>query len=134
MRENDAQRANGDNELKLARAEAEQLTTKLGQAELALQQTESQRRKYAERLEGEIAVLKLQLFSKEACLEEKELSLKKAEAELRAPIRDHQIRLRAAESELAAVEKECKQKEGTNRGRAARVRNRQADQAFIFRV
>ena len=113
MRGKDAQWANRDNELKLARSEAEQLHTKLGQAELALQQTESQRRQFAERLEGEIAVLKLQLFSKEACLEEKERSLKRAEGELRAAIRDHQIRLRAAESKLAAVERECKHKEST---------------------
>lgn len=78
VKEKDAELANRDGELKRIRAEAEQLSTRLVQAEKALERLEAARRQIADRFEAEIATLRLQLLSKELCLEEKTQALEKA--------------------------------------------------------
>jgi chromosome segregation ATPase len=89
---------------------AQEASTRPLNAELALQNTDFQQERLAEDLEAEIAALKLQLVSRTACLEEKELSLKKAEAELRASLQNYLIRVQETEAKLAAAETELEQK------------------------
>jgi chromosome segregation ATPase len=89
---------------------AQEASTRPFNAELALQNTDFQQERLAEDLEAEIAALKLQLVSRTACLEEKELSLKRAEAELRASLQNYLIRVQETEAKLAAAETELEQK------------------------
>ena len=89
---------------------AQEASTRPLNAELALQNPDSQQERLAEDLEAEIAALKLQLVSQTACLEEKELSLKRAEAELRASLQNCLIRVQETEAKLAAAETELEQK------------------------
>ena len=110
MRKKDAQLPTGESDLKLARPGAQELSARLHHAELALRNGECQRRQLTERFQAEIAALKLQLLSRTACLEEKEISLRKAEGELRASVEDHRIRLQESEAKLAAAETELEQK------------------------
>ena len=88
----------------------EEAGTRVYDAELELQNTDSQQERLAEDLEAEIAALKLQLLSRTACLEEKELSLRKAEAELRATLQNYLIRIQETEAKLAAAETELEHK------------------------
>ena len=91
-------------------AQEQEASTRLNDAELALQNTDSQREQSAEDLKAEIAALKLQLLSRTACLKEKELSLRMAEGELRASLQHHLIRIQETEAKLAAAETELEQK------------------------
>jgi chromosome segregation ATPase len=102
MRKKAVQRPTGES--------AEEASTRLNDAELALQDSDSQRERLAEDLEAEIAALKLQLLNQTACLQEKELSLRRAEGELRASLQHHLIRIQETEAKLAAAETELEQK------------------------
>jgi chromosome segregation ATPase len=120
MRKKDAQLRTGGSDLQLAGPEAQELSTRLNYAELALQNSECQRKQLTERFQVEIAALKLQLLSRTARLEEKEISLRKAEGELRARVEDHRISLQEIEAKLAAVETELEQKKSVLEAAALR--------------
>ena len=91
-------------------AQEEEASTRVNDVELALQNSDSQREQSAEDFEAEIAALKLQLLSRTACLQEKELSLRKAEGALRASLQHHLIRIQETEAKLAVAETELEQK------------------------
>jgi chromosome segregation ATPase len=110
MRKKDAQLATANGDLKVARAAAQDLTTRLNDAELAMQHSESQRRQVTQRFEAEMAVLKLQLLSPTVCFEQKEMSSREAERELRVDLEHHRIRLNEAKAKLTAAETELERK------------------------
>lgn len=110
-RAREAQLAERESELQAAKAEAEQLGVRLLQAEAALERVESGRGESAQRFEAELAAVRLQLLSKEACLQEKEQALRKSEAELRVAMQNHRLRLQQAEGRFAYCETELKHKQ-----------------------
>ena len=78
VKEKDAELAKRETELKRIRAEAEQLSIMLGETQTTLKRLEAAHRQIAERFQADIATLRLQLLSKELCLEEKTRALERA--------------------------------------------------------
>ena len=92
------------------KAQEEEAGTPINDTELVLHNTGSQSGRSTEDLEAEIATLKFQLLSRTACLQEKELALRKVEAELQASLQNSLIRIQETEAKLAAAETELEQK------------------------
>ena len=100
------QQSRNQSDLVLVQSQAPEAGTRLGCAELPPHSIESRRGKSADDLEAEIAALKLQLLSRTACFQEKELSIKKTEQELRARVQHQLIRIQETEAKLAVAEAE----------------------------
>ncbi len=90
--------------------EREDLVNRLIQAELRVQQAETQARESNERLELELSALRFQTAKREEWLDSREADMRRAEADQKATMENLELRLREMEEKLTIQEKELNEK------------------------
>ena len=107
-------------QLRLFISERDDLVNRLEEAERAAKQMESEARQFAQRLEAEVASVRLEMQKREEAVAARERALTQVEVDLRANIRSLQFRLQNTEAKLLSCETELKEKEKVIQAAAVR--------------